>query len=202
MKPARILLWMLVVAAAAGLAFLNLRPKAEHQHQMSDGMEMAPAASVGGPFTLTGGDGRPFPSTRLTGKPYAIFFGFTHCPDVCPTTLARLVKLRRQLGRGNDSLPILFVSVDPERDGPAEVGRYAGLFGGPVVGLTGSPAQIAQVKKQFGIFSEKVGSGQDYSVQHTTSVLLFDKQGKFTSTIAPEEGEPAALAKMKRLTDA
>ncbi len=204
MKPVRILLWALVVAATAGLAFLTLRPKAdsEHDHQMSEGMEMTATGSVGGPFTLTGGDSRPFSSASLAGKPYAIFFGFTHCPDVCPTTLARLVKLRHQLGRGDGSLAILFVSVDPDRDGPAEVGRYAGLFGGPVVGLTGSPAQIAQVKKQFGIFSEKVGGGPDYGVQHTTSVLLFDKHGKFTATIAPDEGDAAALAKLNRLTGA
>lgn len=169
---------------------------------MSKGMEMTATGSVGGPFTLTGGDGKPFSSASLSGKPYAIFFGFTHCPDVCPTTLARLVKLRRQLDRAEDSLAILFVSVDPERDGPAEVGRYSGLFGGPVIGLTGSPAQVAQVKKQFGIFSEKVGSGPDYNVQHTTTVLLFDRHGKFTATIAPDEGDPAAVAKLRNLTSA
>ncbi len=202
MKPVRILLWILVAAAAAGLVILTLRPKPEHQHPASKGMEMTAAQSVGGPFTLTGGDGRPFSSASLAGKPFVVFFGFTHCPDVCPTTLARLVKLRRQLGRDEDGLAILFVSVDPERDGPAEVGRYAGLFGGPVIGLTGSPAQIGQVKKQFGIFSEKVGSGPDYSVQHTTSVLLFDRRGKFAATIAPDEGDPAALAKLRNLTRA
>ena len=101
--------------------------------------------------------GQPFASSKLAGRPYAIFFGFTHCPDVCPTTLARLVKLRRQLGADDAAFQIVFVTVDPERDGPAEVGRYADLFGAPVIGLTGSPAQVARVKKDYGIFSEKVG---------------------------------------------
>ncbi|HJR83034.1 MAG TPA: SCO family protein, partial [Sphingomicrobium sp.] len=134
-------------------------------------------------------------------KPYAIFFGFTHCPDVCPTTLARLVKLRQQLGAGEQPFEILFVTVDPERDGPSEVGKYAELFNSPIIGLTGSPAQIGQVKKQFGIFSEKVEQpGGGYTVNHTSTVLLFDRGGKFRGTIAPEEQDDAALAKLKRIT--
>jgi protein SCO1/2 len=158
-------------------------------------------SSIGGPFTLVGSDGKPFSSAKLTGKPYAIFFGFTHCPDVCPTTLARMVKLRQEIGAGDRPFEIVFVSVDPERDGPAEVGKYAELFNSPITGLTGSPAQIEQVKKQFGIFSKKVPDGSgDYSVDHTATVLLFDRNGKFTATIAPEEQDAAALAKLKRIT--
>ena len=157
-------------------------------------------ATFGGPFTLTGADGRSFSSTRLAGKPYAIFFGFTHCPDVCPTTLARLVRLRAQLG-GDRPFEILFMTVDPERDGPAEVGKYAELFGSPVVGLTGSPAQIEQVKKQFGIFSRKVpDAAGGYSVDHTSAVLLFDRTGGFVATISTEEPDSAALAKLKRIS--
>jgi protein SCO1/2 len=88
----------------------------------------------------------------------------------------------------------------PERDGPAEVGSYADLFGAPIIGLTGSQAQIGQVKKQFGIFSEKVATGDTYTVDHTATVLLFDRQGHFQSTISPDETDEAALAKLKRLT--
>jgi len=193
MKQLRIILWLLVAAAAVAGGILFLRqPSAMPQ-------STATQVSFGGPFTLVDGKGQPFASSKLTGKPFAIFFGFTHCPDVCPTTLARLVNLRRQLG-DDQAFRILFVTVDPERDGPAEVGAYAGLFGAPVIGLTGSPAQIAKVKKQFGIFSEKVGSGDNYTVDHTATVLLFDRDGQFQSTIAPDETDPAALAKLKRLT--
>jgi protein SCO1/2 len=157
--------------------------------------------NLGGPFTLVGADGSPFSSSKLNGRPYAIFFGFTHCPDVCPTTLARMVRLRNQLGRGADAFDIVFVSVDPERDGPKEVGAYSQLFGSPVIGLSGSPVQIDQVKKQFGIFSEKVPDGAGgYTVDHTATVLLFGKDGKFDSTIAHEEQDPAALAKLQRIT--
>ncbi|QNP43589.1 SCO family protein [Sphingomonas daechungensis] len=157
--------------------------------------------SFGGPFTLTGADGKPFSSARLNGKPYAIFFGFTNCPDVCPTTLARLIRLRQQIGKGDDAFEIVFVTVDPERDGPAEVGRYADMLGSPVIGLTGSPTQIEQVKKQFGIYSKKVPDEHGgYSVDHTATVLLFDRNGQFSSTIALEEQDAPALAKLKRIT--
>ena len=197
MRGVRIALWVLVGFALVAFAFLMLRPAPRptvqsEPHQLS---------SIGGPFTLTGSNGKPFASATLAGKPYAIFFGFTHCPDVCPTTLARMVRLRQQLGAGDRPFEILFVTVDPERDGPAEVGKYAELFDSPMTGLTGSPAQIEQVKKQFGIFSQEVPDGSGgYSVDHTATVLLFDREGKFTATIAPEEQDSAALAKLKRIT--
>ncbi len=185
---------MVVAAAALALGALYLRQSAQAPQPP------ASQVSFGGPFTLVDSKGQPFASSKLAGRPYAMFFGFTHCPDVCPTTLARLVRLRRQLSHDDRAFQIVFVTVDPERDGPAEVGRYTELFGAPVIGLTGSPAQIAQVKKQFGIFSEKVGTDDTYTVDHTAAVLLFDKQGQFQSTITPDESDQAALAKLKRLT--
>ena len=195
----RLVLWALVALAAIALFYLNLR-KPSDEPVPPQSTEMA-IHEIGGPFTLTDGDGKAFSSTKVAGKPYAIFFGFTHCPDVCPTTLARLTKLRKQLGKGDGAFDILFVTVDPERDGPKEVGAYSGLFNTPITGLTGSPAQIETVKKQFGIFSEKVPmEGGDYTVNHTATVILMDKNGKFLATIAPEEGDDVALAKLKRLT--
>ena len=196
MRGVRIVLWVLVGFALLAFAFLMLRP-APRPTVQSQPLQLS---SIGGPFTLTGSDGKPFASSSLAGKPYAIFFGFTHCPDVCPTTLARMVRLRQQLGAGDRPFEILFVTVDPKRDGPAEVGKYAELFDSPVTGLTGSPAQIEQAKKQFGIFSQQVPDGSGgYSVDHTATVLLFDRQGKFTATIAPEEQDNAALAKLRRI---
>jgi len=197
MRSVRIVLWVLVAIAAAVFAYLMFRQVPQAQPQ-GEAMNLA---SIGGPFTLTGSDGKPFSSTVLSGKPYGIFFGFTHCPDVCPTTLARMVKLRNALSAGDRPFEIVFVTVDPERDGPAEVGKYAELFNSSVIGLTGTPAQIAQVKKQFGIYSRKVpDQSGSYSVDHTATVLLFDRNGRFTGTIAPEESDTAALAKLKRIT--
>ena len=196
MRGLRIILWVLVAIALSALAYLMLRPVPEPTTDQA-----FTVASIGGPFTLTGADGKPFSSTRLAGKPYAIFFGFTHCPDVCPTTLARMTKLRNELGAGETPFEILFVTVDPERDGPAEVGKYAELFNSPIVGLTGSPAEIEKVKSEFGVFSKKVPDGSGgYTVDHSATVLLFDRNGQFAATIAPEEGDGPALAKLKRIT--
>jgi len=193
----RIALWALVLIAAAALALLLTRPAP--QLAPPGGSEL-PLTAIGGPFTLVGADGKPFASSRLAGKPFAIFFGFTHCPDVCPTTLARLTRLRRMLGKGEDALAIVFVSVDPERDGPAEVGTYAKLFDTPVIGLTGTPAQIEQVKKQYAVFSAKAPQpGGDYSVDHSASVFVMDKAGQFVATISPEESDATALAKLRRV---
>jgi len=196
LKRIRIGLWALVgLAALAGL-FIALRPPADHPMASSQSM-----TEVGGPFTLTGTDGKPFSSEKLAGKPYALFFGFTHCPDVCPTTLARLARLRTVLGKGDQSFGIVLVTVDPERDTPAAMARYAGLFETPVIALTGSAAAIGQVKKQFGVYSAKVAQpGADYNVDHTATVFLIDNAGKFAATVSPDEGDKAALAKLERLS--
>ena len=192
----RLALWVIVGVVALGVVILIWR-QSESQQQV----ESSPMAAIGGPFTLTGVDGQPFPSTRLNGKPAAVFFGFTHCPDVCPTTIARMAKLRKDLGKGDEAFAIVFVSVDPERDTPAELKNYLGLFETPVIGLTGSSAQIEQVKKQFGIFSRKVEQpGGGYSVDHTASVILLDRDGQFVATLAPEEGNQVAIDKLKRIT--
>lgn len=193
----RMLLWGAVLVALAGLAYLLTRPQLAPVNSSTTEL---PLSSIGGPFTLVGADGKPFASSQLNGKPFAVFFGFTHCPDVCPTTLARLARLRRSLGQGDDAFRILFVTVDPERDGPKEVGAYAKAFGTPVIGLTGTPAQIEQVKKQYAVFSARAPlPGGDYSVDHTASIFLMDGSGKFVSTLSPEENDAVALEKLKRI---
>lgn len=193
----RNLLWVLVALALAGTAALILLPKAPQD---------SPAVTVqktnfGGPFTLVGGDSKPYSSIALAGKPYALYFGYTRCGDVCPTTLARLVKLRKDAG-GGDALNIVFITIDPANDGPKEVGQYAGLFNAPIIGLTGSAAQIDRVKQQYGIFAkpEPMTPGHAMTINHTATVLLFDRAGKLAGTIATDEPDAAALAKLKRLT--
>lgn len=197
MRQARLIIWALcaVALAAIGVFFITSKPDQAPTR-------MVTSASFGGPFTLVGSNGQPFGSDQLKGKPYVLFFGFTHCPDTCPTTLARLVKLRRDAG-GDGAFDIVFVTVDPERDGPKEMATYSKAFGAPIIGLTGSPAQIDQVKKEFGIFSQKVATGDgDYTVDHTATVLLFDRDGKFVATIAPDEQDQPAVDKLKRMITA
>jgi len=196
LKRLRILLWLLVAVALAGAAALFLLPRA----QTSTGAAPTAArSSFGGPFTLTGADGKPFSSQALAGKPYAIYFGFTRCGDVCPTTLSRLVKLRRQAAN-DDALRILFVTIDPANDGPKEVGQYAELFGAPIIGLTGSQAQIDQIKRQYGIYAQPVPhAAMGKQMEHTATVLLFGRDGRFDSTITPDEPDSSALQKIKAL---
>jgi protein SCO1/2 len=190
------LLWLLIALTIAGTAALLLiRGGSGGQDQ-----PIATAQStLGGPFTLVGADGRPFSSAKLNGKPFAIYFGFTRCGDVCPTTLSRMVKLRKEAG-GEDRFTIVFVTIDPTYDGPKEVGQYADLFNSPIIGLTGSPAQIDKVKKQFGIYAQPSPhpmAGKE--MEHSAIVLLFDRDGRFVTTISPDEPDASALDKLGKL---
>ena len=197
-RQVRILLWVLVALAIVGtVALVALRRGQTNAPQMN----AAPVhARLGGPFTLVGGDGKPFSSEALSGKPYAIYFGFTRCGDVCPTTLSRLVRLRRDAAN-DQALNIVFVTIDPANDGPKEVGQYATLFNAPIIGLTGSAAQIEQVKKQYGIFAQpSMHPMAGKEMEHTATVLLFGRDGKFVGTIAPDEPDGPALEKLKRIT--
>ena len=197
LKQARVWLWVLVGLAMAGAAALLLMRGGPGQ--ASKEPATVAQANFGGPFTLVGADGKPFSSAALANKPYAIFFGFTRCGDVCPMTLSRLVKLRREAG-DDAAMNIVFVTIDPARDGPKDVGQYATLFGAPIIGLTGSRAQIDQVKKQYGIFAEPEHSGgHDYQMSHTSTVLLFGRDGRFGGTIAADEPDKSAVDKLKQL---
>ena len=195
-RTVRLLLWLLVALALAGTAALLLIRRAPTEPTTA---ATPVQASFGGPFTLVGADGKPFTSAELNGKPYAMFFGFTRCGDVCPTTLARLVKLRQHAG-GADKFNIVFVTIDPENDGPKEVGQYAGLFNAPIIGLTGSKAQIDAVKKQYGIYAEPVPhAAMGKQMEHTSTVLLFDGEGKFAGTIAATDPDATVVPRLKAL---
>ena len=197
MNKLRVVLWCLVALAAIAAGLLLVMQRGNRPNNVQTVQE-----TIGGPFTLTGGEGKPFSSASLAGKPFAIFFGFTRCPDTCPTTLARLTRLRKELPQGDSSLAIVFVTVDPERDTAAEVGRYSELFASPVIGLTGTPAAIGQVKKEFSVYSKKVPtSGGDYTVDHTATVFLMDSQGRFVTSISPDESDQVALQTLRRVLD-
>ena len=191
----RLLLWLLVALAVAGAAALLFVRKGSVRPNEAPVAQ----ASFGGPFTLVGADGKPFSSAKLAGKPYAIYFGFTRCGDVCPTTLSRLARLRKEAG-GEDAFRIVFVTIDPANDGPKEVGQYAELFNSPIIGLTGSQAQIDHVKKQYGIFAQPNPHPMaGTEMLHSAMVLLFDRNGKFVTTLAPSDSNADALNKLKAL---
>lgn len=195
LRAIRLLLWGLATLALLGFAVFQLARK-------PDGYAAGQAMAVGAPFTLTAVDGKPFSSKALDGRPHAIFFGFTHCPDVCPTTLARLAKLRRQVGEGEDAFDIVLVSVDPERDTPAELSKYVKMFATPVIALTGTTAEIDQVSKAYGIYRKIVPENNGtYTVDHSAQVLLFNRDGSFAGTIAYEENDAPALQKLRNIAN-
>jgi protein SCO1/2 len=150
------------------------------------GCSQQPAVSIGGPFHLTDQDGRPRDQSMLKGKWSAVFFGYTYCPDVCPTTLQTLAEAQDRLGPKAGKFQVVFISVDPERDTPAQLRTYLSspAFPKGAVGLTGTSAQVADVAKAYHAFYQKQGSGSGYEVQHGSTVYLMDPKGSFSGVIA------------------
>jgi protein SCO1/2 len=156
--------------------------------------------TIGGPFTLTTQTGATLSDADLRGKPFAVFFGFTHCPEVCPTTLWEMSEALKALGPDADQLKVLFISVDPQRDTPPFLATYLQSFDPRIVGLTGTEAEIDAVGKAYRAYWRKVPTEDgDYTMDHTASVFLMDRQGRFAGTIAYEEQAPSRLQKLRRL---
>lgn len=141
--------------------------------------------SIDGPFTLVDANGRQVTEKSLLGKPTAIFFGFTFCPEVCPTTLTEMSAALDALGPDADRLNVVFVSVDPERDTPAKMKLYLSNFDRRIQGFTGTVQTVAAAAKAYRIYYAKVPiDGGDYTIDHSSSVYLFDRRGRFIEPIA------------------
>lgn len=159
-----------------------------------------PSIAIGGPIHLTSQSGDAFDSAMLDGKPYAVFFGFTHCPEVCPTTLYELSTDLKRLGPQATDFRVLFITVDPERDTPAFLKDYLANFDPRIVGLTGTPEEIAAVAKSFRIYYEKVPTSDgDYTMNHTAIVFLMDRKGQLFGTLGYDEGDEVKFEKLQRL---
>jgi protein SCO1/2 len=136
------------------------------------------APLIGGPFALQSADGKTVTDKDLKGHPYLVYFGYTHCPDVCPTTLAQISDVLGKLP-GKD-VKALFISVDPERDTPKLMGDYVSSFDPRIVGLSGPPDDVDKVEKEFRVYARKVpGKSDDYTMDHSSVVYLMDKDGRF-----------------------
>jgi protein SCO1/2 len=143
------------------------------------GSHRAGPAAVGGPFSLVGTDGRTYTDQDLLGQPFLVFFGFTHCPDVCPTTLFEISEVLRRMGP-DAKIATFYISVDPERDTPAVMKEYLASFDPGIIGLSGSPEQLAAIMKAYRVYARKVPlEGGDYTMDHTALVYLMDKRGNF-----------------------
>jgi protein SCO1/2 len=132
-------------------------------------------------LTLTTQDGKPFKLSSEQGKVVALWFGYTFCPDVCPTTLAELTQARERLGKDANRLRIVFVTVDPERDTPARLRDYVNAFGGNVIAATGTPQQLAQARKAYGVVADKQvvsGTSAAYLIDHSAFVYVVDPAGR------------------------
>jgi protein SCO1 len=158
------------------------------------------AAGIGGPFTLVDQHGATVTEAALKGHPSAIFFGYTYCPDVCPTTLSDMSDWLQKLGADGDRLKVYFVTVDPERDTREQLAAYLQAFDARITGLTGPRAAVDQMLKEYRVYSRKVPiDGGGYSMDHTASVYLLDKDAGFAGTVDYKDDPDKALAKLKRL---
>jgi protein SCO1/2 len=193
MRKLRIVLWALVVFAA-GLAAWNFADLSAEDQLANN------AVRIGGPFSMTDHNGTAVTDKTYSGKAMAIFFGFTYCPDICPTTLARMSGLVAKLGPDAARLQVILVSVDPERDTPQVLKEYLASFDPGFVGLTGTPEQLASFAKTYRAFYEKVPTDAgEYTMNHTAGVFLFNSQGEFSGTLDAHEKDEVALEKLKRL---
>jgi len=161
-------------------------------------VESTGTPSIGGPFSLVNHRGERVTQDTFKGKPTAYFFGFTHCPEVCPTTLFEMTQRLKDLGPDADRLNVVFVTVDPERDTPDLLKTYLESFDPRIVALTGTPDEVAAAAKVFRIAYSKVPTDGSYTMEHTSSVIVTDAKGELVTLIDYHEEASSALAKLKR----
>lgn len=195
LKFIRTALWAVVVLVGGLLAWSTI----QWQEAEINGTTIA---SLGGPFELVSDKGEVVTHDTINATPHLMFFGFTHCPDVCPTSLFEAAGWLKALGDDAEKLTVYFVTVDPERDTKEVMSDYVGAFDPRIRGLTGTLAQIKPMLKSYAVYSKKVpdpDDPEDYSMDHTATVFLMKKGGGFFGTIAYGEDSETAVTKIKRL---
>lgn len=158
-------------------------------------------AEVGGRFELVDPQGRRVDERTFAGQWTLVFFGFTHCPDVCPTTLATVSRVMGELGDNAERVQPLFITLDPERDTPAVMGAYTAFFDPRIMGLTGSPAQIRQASDAYGVYAKRVPHGGSYLLDHSTRVYLMRPDGTLAQAFS-QEGADAMTRQIRAQLDA
>ncbi|MDT1063003.1 SCO family protein [Paracoccus sp. CPCC 101403] len=196
LRPLRIVLWVLVAVAAFALAWFQLiSPRLQVLSESgTDNMGR-------GEYQLIASDGSTFTQDSLKGQPSAVFFGFTHCPDVCPTTLGEVAGWQEEVAKKGQSLRVFFVTVDPERDTPEVIKDYVSWVPG-VIGVSGSPEEVGKAIKAFRVYARKVpGENGDYSMDHSAMTLLFDKDGRYSGLIGYQEAPERVQANLAKLVE-
>ena len=196
LRTIRIVVWVAVAVLLGTVGWIYLL----NQNGAVSGLA---ASQIGGPFTLTDQNGNTVTDAALQGHPSALYFGYTYCPDVCPTTLADLTQWMSDLGADADRLKVYFITVDPERDTEEAIASYMQAFDPRFTGLTGTRPQIDKVIKEYRIYARKVpGEDGSYTMDHTASVFLLNSKAELVSTIDYQEAADKALAKLKRVIGA
>lgn len=161
--------------------------------------KVAQPAAIGGPFQLTDQNGKAVTDKNLKGKPTLIFFGYTHCPDVCPTSLFEMSEVLRAMGKDADKVNAVFISVDPERDTPATMRDYLSSFDPHLEGLSGDPAETAKVITSYRVYAKKVPTKDgDYTMDHTALIYLMDREGRFVSPFNLKRSPEETATELKR----
>jgi protein SCO1/2 len=164
------------------------------------GHGVAAITAIGGPFTLIDDTGAKVTEQTLAGKPYTMYFGYTFCPDVCPTTLLDLSRWIKKLGPDADKLNYVFVTVDPERDTVQSMHAYLSSFDKHIRGYTGTPAEIAQIAKAYRVYYKKIPTDDgSYTMDHSAIIYLMGPDNKFVTVIPYQEDDASAIAKLKSL---
>ena len=197
MKNIRIALWGAVAVLLGVMGWLTM--------ELTKSRDQMVEEVYGVPFQLVAQNGQPITEKAFQGKPTALFFGFTHCPEVCPTTLFELNGWMEKVDPAGTKLQAYFVSVDPERDTPDILNQYISNVSKRITGITGDADKIAQTLKGYRIYAKKVPVDEkdpngDYTMDHTASVILLDGNGRFAGTIAYGENPDVALQKLEKLT--
>lgn len=167
-------------------------------------MMLAPAdrvrpSSIGGPFEMVDQDGTTVTDADFRGKPFLVFFGFTHCPDICPTKLFEISEVLTRLGKDAEKVNAIFVTVDPERDTPEKLKLYISSFHPRISALSGSRAQVDAIMKAYSAYAKRTPlEGGGYTMDHTSVVYLMDKEGRFIAPFILERSADAAAADLRR----
>lgn len=157
------------------------------------------SAGIGGPFKLATHDGKTLTERDLTGKPFAIFFGFTNCPDVCPTSLLDMTNRIKDLGADAAKMRYVFVTVDPEADTAAHLRTYLSNFDPAIIGLTGPAEAVNEIIAAYRVVVQRVPTTTGYTINHTATTFLMDAQGRLAGTLAYQEPDATQIEKLRRL---
>jgi protein SCO1/2 len=198
--PSRIAVYIAFAAFAAALTIAAIAVFTLSRPVGIGGVISSGEALIGGPFTMTDQDGAPVSENSLLGKPSILFFGFTHCPEVCPTTLYEMSVMLKAMDADARRINAVFVSVDPERDTPEAMKNYLQAFDPHIRGFSGTPEETRAIAKAYRVYYKKVPlEGGDYTVDHTALVYLFDAKGKFVAPLNLKQEADKAAAPVRKL---